>query len=102
MNSREAPGRAARRSVMRPARRVQLLQFCLAAALSTSLLVACGPVAVDVPAVASASPAPRQPTALPHADEIRFALIGKVNDGNVWATFDSKGYSYNDYAIRSG
>ena len=86
---------------MRPAPRIQLLQICLVAALSTSLLVACGPVAVEVPPVASASPAPRQPTAVPHANEIRFALIGKVNDGNVWATFDSKGYSYNDYAIRS-
>ncbi len=36
-----------------------------------------------------------------HAAEIRFALIGDVGDANVWALFDSQGYSYNNYAVRS-
>ncbi len=29
-------------------------------------------------------------------------MIGNVTDANVWALFDSKGYSYNNYAVRSG
>ena len=40
-------------------------------------------------------------TPLPHAPEIRFALIGTVTDVNVWALFDAKGYSYNNYALRN-
>jgi ABC-type transport system substrate-binding protein len=38
---------------------------------------------------------------VPHAAEIRFALIGTVGNPNVWALFDSHGYSYNNYAVRS-
>ena len=41
------------------------------------------------------------PTPIPHAPEIRFALIGTVTDVNVWALFDIKGYSYNNYALRN-
>ncbi len=66
-------------------------------------LAACArPAAVDVPTVAPATTvaATRTPTA-PHAAEIRFGLIGSVRDGNVWALFDSMGYSYNDYAVRA-
>ncbi len=40
-------------------------------------------------------------TSVPHAPEIRFALIGTVTDVNVWALFDAKGYSYNNYAVRN-
>ena len=40
-------------------------------------------------------------TPIPHAPEIRFALIGAVTDVNVWALFDAKGYSYNNYALRN-
>ncbi len=34
--------------------------------------------------------------------EIRFALVGTVTTPNVWALFDTMGYSYNNYAVRSG
>jgi len=40
-------------------------------------------------------------TPVPHAPEIRFALVGDVTDVNVWALFDAKGYSYNNYALRN-
>jgi ABC-type transport system substrate-binding protein len=33
--------------------------------------------------------------------EIRFALIGDVSEANVWALFDAKGTSYNNYAMRA-
>ena len=46
-------------------------------------------------------PAPTA-TSIPHASEIRFALIGNVIPVNVWALFDAKGYSYNNYAVMSG
>ncbi|MGE5073352.1 MAG: ABC transporter substrate-binding protein, partial [Anaerolineae bacterium] len=39
-------------------------------------------------------------TTLPRSPEIRFALVGSLTGANVWALFDSKGTSYNDYAIR--
>src|SRR5512138_437683 len=82
------------RSRLLAARLIALLLF----------LAACTPsVPVEIPPVASSTAAPpQQPTAIPHAPEIRFALVGKVIGGNVWATFDSQGYSYNDYAIRAG
>jgi ABC-type transport system substrate-binding protein len=40
-------------------------------------------------------------TTLPFRGEIRFALIGEATDANVWSLFDAKGYSYNNYAVRS-
>jgi ABC-type transport system substrate-binding protein len=101
MNNRLSGGRRSRRLASHPATH-RLAALGVAAALIGALLASCGPVAVDVPAVPSLTPAPPLPTAIPHADEIRFALVGKVNGGNVWATFDSRAYSYNDYAIRSG
>jgi ABC-type transport system substrate-binding protein len=30
------------------------------------------------------------------------ALVGEVTGANVWSLFDTSGYSYNDYAVRSG
>jgi peptide/nickel transport system substrate-binding protein len=57
-------------------------------------LAACTPRATPVP-TATASSVALQPQA------IRFALIGDVTHYNVWALFDSKGYSYNNYAVRS-
>ena len=55
------------------------------------------------PSTAPASTALPNSTAtpVPHAPEIRFALIGTVTDVNVWALFDAKGYSYNNYALRN-
>ncbi len=49
---------------------------------------------IAAPTAASTSTAPRS--------EIRFALIGDVTNANVWALFDTTGYSYNNYAVRSG
>jgi peptide/nickel transport system substrate-binding protein len=38
----------------------------------------------------------------PHGERIRFALIGAVTPANVWALFDSRGHTYNNYAVRGG
>ena len=95
MSSGRHSGRVPRRSAFHAA------QLLCAAAVVSALLASCAPAPVVAPPVASATPAP-SPTAIPHGDEIRFALIGSVNGANVWATFDSTGYSYNDYAIRAG
>jgi peptide/nickel transport system substrate-binding protein len=84
----------------------------LAAALLIFLFASCGPQPFDfaqgrsAPAPMSVpsptpSPAPTA-TSIPHASEIRFALIGNVTQVNVWALFDAKGYSYNNYAVMSG
>ncbi len=61
------------------------------------LLVSCAPQKVEVPTSAPS------PAAIPtiHAPEIRFGLIGTVTRPNVWSLFDSKGYSYNNYAVES-
>ncbi len=69
-----------------------------AAILLLALLASCGP------RTATVTPIIPTPTAtpLPLAHEIRFALIGSMTDANVWALFDAKGYSYNNYAVRSG
>lgn len=42
------------------------------------------------------------PTSIAHAPEIRFALVGQVTKTNVWELFDRSGYSYDNYAVRSG
>ncbi len=74
------------------------------AALLLVLLASCArPVTVETPtATAIPSPAATPTAQTPHAAEIRFALIGAVSDPNVWALFDTSGYSYNTYAVRSG
>jgi peptide/nickel transport system substrate-binding protein len=85
---------------------------CLPAFILLALLASCGPqsfdfaqgrpapvtTAISTPIAAASAPI----TAVPHAQEIRFALIGSVTNANVWALFDAKGYSYNNYAVRSG
>ena len=71
-----------------------------AAALLAFLLGSCAspvtpsPIPVSNP---TATLAPRS-----HGEKIRFALIGDVTPTNVWALFDSRGHSYNNYAVRSG
>ena len=73
-----------------------------AAAVLIFLFASCAPKAAPVPTSASSPvPAPTA-TSIPHASEIRFALIGNVIPVNVWALFDAKGYSYNNYAVMSG
>jgi peptide/nickel transport system substrate-binding protein len=75
-----------------------------AAAFLIFLFASCAPKAAPV-STSVPSPAPSSaPTAtsIPHAPEIRFALIGNVTPVNVWALFDAKGYSYNNYALMSG
>src|SRR5271157_4524231 len=73
-----------------------------AAALLIFLFASCAPKAAPVP-TSIPSPAPESTaTSIPHASEIRFALIGTVTPVNVWALFDAKGYSYNNYAVMSG
>jgi len=72
-----------------------------AAALFVVLSASCAPGAAPAPGPVPASPAVPSATAVPHAGEIRFALIGSVTPSNVWTLFDAKGYSYNNYAVRS-
>lgn len=69
----------------------------LPAVLLLVMLASCGPeVAFGPLAVSTPTETP-----VPHAPEIHFALIGEVTDANVWALFDAKGYSYNNYAVKS-
>ncbi len=78
--------------------------FILFAALLVLLTSCARPVAVELP-TPTTIPSPAAATATantPHAAEIRFALVGNVTSPNVWALFDSSGYSYNNYAVRSG
>ena len=66
------------------------------------LFASCAPKVAPVPtSTPSPAPAPTA-TSIPHGSEIRFALIGNVTPVNVWALFDAKGYSYNNYAVMSG
>ena len=76
----------------------------LATALLIFLFASCAPKADPAPtSVPSPIPTPvPTATSIPHATEIRFALIGNVTPVNVWALFDAKGYSYNNYAVMSG
>lgn len=41
------------------------------------------------------------PTKIPHAPEIRFALIGEPADVNVWSMYDEQGAGYANYALRN-
>jgi len=72
------------------------------------LLASCGPEPAPVKPTASISaPSTTTSSALsvveaPHADEIRFAIIGEPSaDVNVWALFDEKGASYANYAVHN-
>jgi len=80
------------------------VRLSAAAALLIFLFASCGTKPSSQPApVATLIPSPMpNATSIPHASEIRFALIGNVAPVNVWALFDSKGYSYNNYAVMSG
>jgi peptide/nickel transport system substrate-binding protein len=74
------------------------------ARLSGLLLVAAActaPRPTVLPSPTSAPPGSASSTDALHAPEIRFALIGNAAGPNVWALFDTKGYSYNNYAVRS-
>jgi|SRR5271157_1130174 len=79
-------------------------RLLVAATLLIFLFASCAPKATPALLPTSTpSPAPVQTaTSVPHASEIRFALIGNVTPVNVWALFDAKGYSYNNYAMMSG
>src|SRR5271157_5272760 len=86
------------------------VRLLAAAALAIFLCASCRPQPFDLAqgkpapvstAVSSPSTAPTA-TSIPHASKIRFALIGNVTPVNVWAFFDAKGYSYNNYAMMSG
>jgi ABC-type transport system substrate-binding protein len=66
------------------------------AGLGLLFLAACAPAAINATPIARATA-----SAIPHGAEIRFGLIGAVTEANVWALFDSQGYSYNNYAVRS-
>ena len=68
------------------------------------ILTACAPPATSAPA-ATVSPAPTflaTATNIPHADAIRFALVGDVTLTNVWAYYDERGADYNNRAVQAG
>lgn len=71
--------------------------FVIAGLISILLASCTAPTTASVP-TALATPTVSPITPIPHSAELRFALIGAVSDVNVWALFDSKGYSYNNYA----
>ncbi len=74
----------------------------LTVSLLAVILTACASSATPVPA-ASASPAPiYTATNIPHADSIRFALLGDVALTNVWAYYDERGADYNNRAVQAG
>ncbi len=68
------------------------------AAILLIVLSSCAQPASPIP---TASPSVPIPSNVPHRPEIRFGLIGSVTNANVWALFDSRGYSYNNYAVKS-
>ncbi len=70
----------------------------LTMALSVLFLASCAPSAASVPT----PQAPPTATSTPHAQEIRFGLIGEVTHPNIWTLFDEIGQSYNNYAVESG
>lgn len=79
-----------------------LRRFFLTFWLAAALLTACQPVASTPPVVAS--PVPTEvlpPTPLPHADAIRFALVGDTSLTNVWAYYDEIGATYNNRAVQA-
>jgi peptide/nickel transport system substrate-binding protein len=65
------------------------------------LLASCGPRPAIVNPTDSISATSATPAPISHADEVRFAVLGKFTDVNVWALFDEKGASYANYAIRN-
>ena len=78
----------------------------LCASLWTLLLASCSvPAPVSVtssPQGPEATSAPTlPPTAIPHAEALRFALVGQPTQVNAWALFDEAGASYANYAIHS-
>jgi len=82
-------------------KKIKLSIGCLALWLFLTLLLAsCAPQPVPV-AKPTSIPSPTEVPPPAHAPEIRFALIGKPHDLNVWQLFDASGATYVDYALRS-
>ena len=76
--------------------------FFFSAILMTLFLASCsGPTPAPATAMASSPEAAATPTVIPHAPEIRFALVGEPTDVNVWSLFDDSGASYANYVLRS-
>ncbi|MBI5840567.1 MAG: ABC transporter substrate-binding protein [Chloroflexi bacterium] len=79
-------------------------QFRFAALLLTLFITSCAAPfnnAQTGPQTATAPTSSSAPVELPHAPEIRFALVGEPTDVNVWAMFDEQGASYANYALRN-
>jgi peptide/nickel transport system substrate-binding protein len=70
-------------------------------AASVLLLFLVTSCAAPKPPAISTSVPTTEPTSIPHASEIRFGLIGGVTAANAWSLFDTTGYSYNNYVVRS-
>ena len=78
----------------------------LCASLGMLLLASCSAPA-PVPVISSPQGPEAAPTttptttALPHAEALRFALVGQPTQVNAWALFDEAGASYANYALHS-
>ena len=71
----------------------------LCASLWTLLLASCSaPTPVSV---TEAAATPGRPTAIPHVEALRFALVGQPTEVNAWALFDQAGAGYANYAIHA-
>jgi ABC-type transport system substrate-binding protein len=77
--------------------------------LAALFLAACQPEATPPPpppatatATAPASTPVATPSSLPHADAIRFALVGETKLTNVWAYYEEPGANYNNRAVQAG
>jgi peptide/nickel transport system substrate-binding protein len=82
-------------------KKTKLAGGCLALCLFLTLLLAsCAPQVDSVPIGISA---PTESSSPAHEPEIRFALIGKPQNLNVWQLFDreASGATYTDYALRA-
>ena len=83
-------------------KKTKISRGCLVLCLFLTLLFAsCAPqpVASRV-AKPTSTPSPTEVPPPAHAPEIRFALIGKPHNVNVWQLFDASGATYVDYALR--
>jgi peptide/nickel transport system substrate-binding protein len=82
-------------------KKIKILRGCLVLWLFLTLLLAsCAPQPDSAP-ISIPSPIESPAQAPAHAPEIRFALIGKPHDVNVWQLFNESGATYADYALRS-
>ena len=87
-------------------KKIKIARGCLVCCIFLTLLLASCAPQPDASRVAEpiGIPTPTESSAPVHDPEIRFALIGKPQDMNVWQLFDreASGATYADHALRAG